>query len=125
MAKKLASQEHFASLNMEAPGGVEPPTNGLGNWGYPLHRERINNLRVGLAHPKWVKSGGTALIWQRFWQHNWKARQAPGRGFSRLGSRAINPKTPRLVKRRAGDGLLLFLILIDFDFFDCFRSLFF
>ncbi len=31
---------------MEAPGRVELPTNGLGNWGFPLHFKRIKDLPV-------------------------------------------------------------------------------
>jgi hypothetical protein len=56
---------------MEAPGGVEPPTNGLGNRGFHSSLGRMNNLLVGLGLAKWAKSHQTAVIWQpsgnRFW----------------------------------------------------------
>ena len=32
---------------LEAPGGVEPPTSGLGYWGFPLHLIWRSGLRVG------------------------------------------------------------------------------
>jgi len=33
-----------SAMGVEAPGKVELPTNGLGNWGFPLHPKRINDL---------------------------------------------------------------------------------
>ena len=53
---------------MEAPGGVEPPTDGLGNWGFHLHLNRIRDLEVGHAALNREKLGHTAVIWQRIWQ---------------------------------------------------------
>ena len=35
---------------MEALGGVEPPTNGLGNTGLHLHLSWLSYLRVGFPH---------------------------------------------------------------------------
>lgn len=67
--RRKLSKECQADAEVEAPGGVEPPTNGLGNWGFPLHSSRVSNLRVGLSHSKWVKSRQSAVIWQRNWQH--------------------------------------------------------
>jgi len=42
---------------VEAPGRVELPTNGLGNWGFPLYSKRINELRVGFDARDWAIAG--------------------------------------------------------------------
>jgi len=48
---------------MGAPGGVEPPTNGLGNRGFHPSLNRIINLQVGLGWPNriWITSNGGYL----------------------------------------------------------------
>jgi len=65
-----ASFETNAVRGVGAPGRVELPTNGLGNWGFPLHLNCVSNLRIGRTAVNWEESGQTGAIWQRIWQHS-------------------------------------------------------
>jgi len=56
--------------DVEAPVRVELPTNGLGNWGFPLRLKWLINLRIGLPPPKRRKSCELGIIWQRIWQRH-------------------------------------------------------
>lgn len=75
---------------MGAPGEVEPPTNGLGNWGFHSSLNRISHLQVGLAELKRERSGQSAVIWQRIWQREFYMIEVP--------EKAVGPNIRSLLK---------------------------